>query len=662
VPSRCANPPRDRQRRIIEPGRNIGRARFEALADSPECHDFAGFLAWSCRNRLVQVEKLKISAQASAFPDSAKFAIRRARFSLTHPARETLKDGDDRMGTDTLQTPAHSLATSNSSSPAREITLHGQDPYWSGAWVAWATMGFVALGIWLRVARYLLNFPLWCDETMLAANFLDKSYSDLLFHTLDYRQIGPILFLLIELTSVKVLGFSELSLRLFPALCGIASVPLFRHVAGRVLGGVPLLMAVAVFAVSGWPLRYVAEVKPYASDLFVALGLLALAIEWKRAPERIGWLWGLAVAGPIAVALSLPAVFTVGGVGVALAIPVWKTRRIDARAALATFGLISALTFLAFLRFYKTAPQDNDYFHNAWANAFPPLMKPIPLALWLLDVHTGYMFAYPDGGERGASTVTFLGILAAVVVFWKRGDRNILGLMLAPFAFALAAAAVHRYPYGVSARTTQYAAPAICLLAGLGFAAFLASIRRDRFRNRALASVAIVLALVGFLRLGLDLSRPYKTATDERDRSFARWFWTELSRQGELACVKRDFGAEFDPRHWSRDATDTYLCYQKIFSPRHRAGGKLDESKITEKHPLRCVLFNEIPAGTPAFDSWMAGMLAKYDLRGVTPYPVSSIEKKMGATWDQLYLVYEFVPKAQPTPSIAARPGAELKR
>ena len=47
------------------------------------------------------------------------------------------------------------------------------------AWVARVTTGFVALGVLLRVARYLLNFPLWCDETMLAANFLDKGYGDL---------------------------------------------------------------------------------------------------------------------------------------------------------------------------------------------------------------------------------------------------------------------------------------------------------------------------------------------------------------------------------------------------------------------------------------------------------------------------------------------------
>src|SRR4051812_31198054 len=219
-----------------------------------------------------------------------------------------------------------------------EVAPGGDPEFWSASWVSRATAGFVALGVLLRVARYLLNFPLWCDETMIAANFLDRGYADL-FRPLDYRQVSPVLFLVIELTAVKLLGFSEMSLRLFPALCGVASVPLFRHAAGRVLTGVPLLLAVAIFAVSGWPLRYAAEVKPYASDLFVALGLLAMALEWHRAPGRVGWLWAMAVAAPMAVALSLPAVFVVGGVGLALMLPVWKLGRRDAWMAHITGNL-----------------------------------------------------------------------------------------------------------------------------------------------------------------------------------------------------------------------------------------------------------------------------------------------------------------------------------
>ena len=521
-------------------------------------------------------------------------------------------------------------------------------------WVAWATLGFVVLGLGLRVSRYLLNFPLYCDETMIAANFLDRGYADLL-RPLDYHQVGPLLWLAVELSAVRLFGFTEWSLRLFPFVCGMASVPLFRHVAGRLLGGVPLLLAVAIFAVSGWPLRYVAAVKPYASDLLVALGLLALAVEWRRRPDRDGWLWALAAAGPLAVAVSLPSLFVLGGIGLALAVPVWRSRRWRARAALLVFGAGVAVTFVTLMPFYKTAPRDELQYQNAWAEAFPPLSQPLKVPVWLLDVHTGYMFAYPEGAAHGASALTFLAFLVGGWTLARRGQSTLAVLLLAPFAFALLAASIHRYPYGVSARTTQYAAPMICLLTGLGLATSLAALPSPVARRRLLIGLTAAFACLGTVRFGVDLVRPYKTYTDDRVRDFARWFWTEQSRNALLVCAGRDLGVTFSPSHWSGDATDTYLCYQRIYAPRRGGVTAADLAQVSETRPLRIVLFNETPQHTPAFAAWMAEMLAHYRLRNVATYPVSSLEKKAGANWDELYLVYEFVPIPGAAPWTAIR-------
>ena len=176
-----------------------------------------------------------------------------------------------------------------------------------------ATWAFVGLGVLLRIARYAMDYPLWWDEAFVAVNFIRRDYLDLL-RPLDYGQVCPILFLWAELTVVKLLGFSEWSLRLFPLVCAILSVVLFRHVAGRVVRGVPLLLAVAIFAVAYHPIRHAADVKPYASDLLAALALLALAFDWWRSPERAGRMWALAAVAPIAIALSHPAVFVAGGI------------------------------------------------------------------------------------------------------------------------------------------------------------------------------------------------------------------------------------------------------------------------------------------------------------------------------------------------------------
>lgn len=561
------------------------------------------------------------------------------------------------MNTDTLTATAPDHDSGPPPQTGSDRTPVSVVPFADARTVALATTGFVALGVLLRVVRYLLNFPLWCDETMLAANFLDRGYRELL-GPLDYRQVCPVVFLFVELTAVKLLGFTEMSLRLFPVLCGAGGVLLFRHVAGRIVRGEALLCAVAILAVSSWPIRYAGEVKPYASDFFAALSLLALAVEWWRRPDRVGWLWGLVAAAPVTVGLSFPAVFVAGGVSVALSPQLWRCRRRDAWLAFALFNVAVAVTFVALLPTYQTAPQDHAYFHHDWAPAFPPLGSVPKLLVWFLSMNTGYMFAYPEGGERGASALTFGCFAVAAVVLWKRRRTTVLALCLAPFAFALVAAALHRYPYGMSARTMQYAAPVICLLAGLGVAWLLSRFGTLPSRRVALHTLLVGLAAFGLGRMGYDLVHPYRSADDLRHRGFARWFWTEKSRGAELVCPKMDLGVKLNAEHWTKDATDTYLCYQKIYSPRHHDNARARLDAVSAARPLRCVFFNESPSRNPAFATWLAGMLRTYDLRGVERYPLSGTPRPNRVAWDSLYLVYEFVPKpGQPLPAVAGKAG-----
>jgi 4-amino-4-deoxy-L-arabinose transferase-like glycosyltransferase len=60
---------------------------------------------------------------------------------------------------------------------------------------------------------------------------------------------------------VKLLGFSEWSLRVFPLACGVLSVVLFRSAARLVVRGVPLVLSVAIFAVANHPIRHADDVK-----------------------------------------------------------------------------------------------------------------------------------------------------------------------------------------------------------------------------------------------------------------------------------------------------------------------------------------------------------------------------------------------------------------
>ena len=112
--------------------------------------------------------------------------------------------------------------------------------------VARCVAAMTALGLLARLARYAQGLPFWSDECFLASNFLGRGFLGLA-KPLDNGQVAPLAFLWVERAAVLALGFSEWSLRLFPLLCGLASVVLFAFVARRALSG-PATAAVCVGA------------------------------------------------------------------------------------------------------------------------------------------------------------------------------------------------------------------------------------------------------------------------------------------------------------------------------------------------------------------------------------------------------------------------------
>ncbi len=518
-----------------------------------------------------------------------------------------------------------------------------------------AVWAFLALGVFLRVTRYLLNFPLWHDEAFVAVNFIDKSYWDMLGR-LDYHQVCPLLFLWIELTVVKLLGFSEWSLRLFPTLCSLGSLFLFRHVANRLLDGWPKLLALAIFAVAFFPIRHGGEVKPYASDLFVALGLLAIAIEWQRSPEKSRWLWVLAAIVPIALMLSHPSVFVAGGIGLAILPMVWRSRGWRVRGAYTGFGLLLTTTFFGLLFCYTGTPQSDElrrhYLMNYWADSFPPLSGPFAFVLWFLRMHSGNMLAYPLGGENGASSLTLICVVLGSLVIWKQRRTTLLLMLLLPFGLGLIAAALGRYPYGGEARIMQYLAPSICLLTGLGAAALLSRIGELERRRRVSYLTLMVLALIGLGQFSKAIVAPYHIESSARAREFARWFWTEQTREAEVICLKSDLGLIVEVEQWQAGISAEYLCNRQIHNPQSRK--RENQASILPKpkmdRPLRCVLYHvhwfESPETKPGFLAWLDAMTTHYELKRRESYTVNA--NKGLETWkEETYIVFEFVPKEE---------------
>lgn len=296
-----------------------------------------------------------------------------------------------------MEIPTDSTAPERVRTPILSLNWH--DP----AVLRTATTAFVVLGVLLRLFRYLADFPLWCDEMRVAANLIDLRFGDL-GKPLRYQQVAPLGFLALQIGAVKLLGFSTWSLRLVPAASAIASVFVFRHLAGRLLDGVALLVAMAMFAVAFWPIAFAGEVKPYAGDLLISLAILTLAVEWLKNPSEAWRLWLLAGVALAAVPLSLPSVFVTGGVFLTLARKAWREGPSRSRAALLFLGSFPAILFLLLMPFYRLEPHVQAFMDSYWAGAFPPRDGLLHLIGWLAEAHTGTMFAYPVGYAWGAAS------------------------------------------------------------------------------------------------------------------------------------------------------------------------------------------------------------------------------------------------------------------
>jgi hypothetical protein len=518
----------------------------------------------------------------------------------------------------------------------------------------WITI-FLAVGIAARLLRYLLRFPLWGDEAMLSMNLIDRDYAGLM-RPLDFHQVSPLLFLWIELTAVKLLGFHEWSLRLFPLLSSIASLFLFQRLARLLLRGNALVLAVGIFAVTYSGLRYASETKPYGVDLMVSTLLLWLTVRWWQRPNETCWLWVLTGVTPLALGISYPAVFVAGGVSLTIAAVLRGAHVQRGWAAWIAYNLVLAGSFLAWYKLAVAAQSGAELsvMSLMWEDTFPPLNSFTALLAWLLKVHAGPLLAVPVGGAHWGSMGTTLLCAAAVAVLVRKGRFRLLVLCAAPFALNLLAAALHRYPYGGHMRLAMHLAPLVSLLAGTGAATILQGFPSKRPRGepltRAVAAVLGLLVMLAVLSTTRDFCLPGKEQQEIRKRDFAVWFWGSMEREHEVVSISADLKQIFTPPGdiWENCVSPQFLCNARIYSPRQSHGRPCDLGRISRQRPLVCVQYwsHLSPYDTTAFNHWLEGMKQRYVLSARYDYPMlqDNDDDRVPEPPDRVE-VYEFVPK-----------------
>lgn len=526
------------------------------------------------------------------------------------------------------------------STNAASQTGYFNNPDRAARW-AW---GFVALGVIVRLWRFLRRYPLWLDEHLLAVNLLDRDYLGLT-GGLERNQAAPVGFLWIEKLLVDLLGFNEFTLRASAVVASIAGLLVFRVFAGRILQGFPLVAAVGLLACSYFPIRHAAEFKPYAGDLLFSVCLLMLARSWFTAPLNIKHWLALTVTAVVALPFSYPAVFVATGIGLAMLPMVVRLRRLAVWCAwigynAAVVAVFAGLYWLSVRNQFSSATNDGEVI-GYWTGGFPPTgFDPRGWLAWLVASHTGEALAYPLGGKNFGSILQFALAVVGIGLLWRRGERRLLWVTACVMTAALGAAVLQRYPYGQGERLQQYWAPWVCLFIAVGLAAAIERIRNVKLQSGA--RWAVVAAFLGLCAASIvgSIFTPYKHRWDRDHQAFARWFWKNAGQTEPLVCITSDLGYRFYP-----DYQETpYRTNQAVYRPRIPIAPGVDGvSSIPPGTAVRCVAYSltDQPQSDSDFGQWMQAMQRAFRLTDERKYQVM-IDDKPGKS--VTYHVWRFEP------------------
>jgi hypothetical protein len=232
-------------------------------------------------------------------------------------------------------------------------------------------------------------------------------------------------------------------MRLFPLLSGIITIYLFYLIARTyVRGG---MLASFLFAISWSLIYYSSELKQYSSDVMIGLLLVFLASRCLKENVQSRDFLLLGISGAAAIWISHPSAFILAGIGLALFVAaITKNPRVSVRwlAGLAAMWILSfGLEYFVSLSHLIT----DEYLQSYWQKAFMPL-PPWGNRAWFVRTYYSVLLTSLNRTDLililGIPLLSFIGALSLLY-----RERNMALMTISPFALALFASALQKYPF-----------------------------------------------------------------------------------------------------------------------------------------------------------------------------------------------------------------------
>lgn len=367
-------------------------------------------------------------------------------------------------------------------------------------------ISLVLLGVALRVWAYAAGTALYLDEVLLSRSILDLPLRELLTKPLPFDQVAPRGFLLVERLAVIAFGRNELALRIFPFLCAISSVILFRRVAQRAMTGAAPAVALFLFAIGVPFIRFGSDVKQYEVDVAVAILLLLLMVEVLQRNASAKRLLWLGLVGFVVIWFSQASVLVMAGLGLGLAIE-WAISRQarTARVLLLTIPIWAAASVAGLLAGFRSmTPATRDFMHDFWAAGFFPLpLRSLADLRWFWNSWTSLFEEATLLRYRWPATFVLIAIVG-IVSLWKR-SRLVALFLLGPFVLCMAAAVAQQYPF--RGRLVVWLLPSLLLAVAAG-AEWIR--QRSRLLHAAFGGAVVVAILLPPALALVEAPPPYE--------------------------------------------------------------------------------------------------------------------------------------------------------
>jgi hypothetical protein len=349
------------------------------------------------------------------------------------------------------------------------------------------------LGIALRILQYSTNRAIWLDEMALKANLAGKPILDF-SEALSHDQLAPFGFLIIERAIARVLGDSDMVLRLVPLAAGILGVILFLELCRRLLSRRAALVAMVMFATSDDLIYYSTELKPYSVDLAFGLAIMLASFDVLGKPARARSAGLLVLLAALAPWCSFASAFVVAGCGTVLLLDSLLAGRYRDALLWACVGLGWLANFVVACQASQALLSPYTTMYLFWDFAFIPihLRDSGDLAKAggiLLEIFVNPLNLVVPAWPR-ASVILPLVLMAAGLYSTARRSFAIHGLLSLPIALAIAASCARRYPF--HGRLILELVPALFLLIAEGTDWLY---RRDMTRSRMVYKTILVALL-----------------------------------------------------------------------------------------------------------------------------------------------------------------------